>query len=276
LIDGTFLGYSHDRRFHSVDALIDHIKSGISLFGKNASFAHHAKAKIGKRTVCDPAQFEAAQNQPVFRKICGHCRQPDFSCYCATLKPFNPGIKFLILSHPLEYHKRIATGRMAHLNLTGSNLFEGEDYSLHSELNVILHDPEYFPVVLYPGRNSVNLTNMSPEARFDLVPQNRTLAVIVIDGTWATARKMMRLSSNINRLPRICFTPPSPSNFRIRKQPKADCYSTIEAIHHTVELMGPGSRAHDVLLDVFDQMINRQIELAHSGKPDRRTLSGRR
>lgn len=116
------------------------------------------------------------------------------------------------------------------------------------------------------------------------------LAVIVIDGTWATARKMMRLSVNINRLPRVCFTPPTPSNFRIRKQPKVECYSTIEAIHHTIELMGGcgggiapmasdgdawAARAHDILLDVFDQMINRQIELAHCGKPDRRTLKGK-
>lgn len=221
-------------------------------------------------------------SEPVFRKICDHCRQPDFSCYCPTLKPFDPGMKFVILSHPLEYHKRIATGRMSHLNLIDSCLFEGEDYSHHSGLNEVLHDTRYFPVVLYPGRNSSNLTLMSKEARFDLVPEGRTLAVIVIDGTWATARKMMRLSGNINRLPRVCFTPVKPSNFRIRKQPKAECYSTIEAIHHTIDLFGGGSprtgsngRAHDVLLEVFDQMINRQIELAHCGKPDRRTLKGK-
>lgn len=234
---------------------------------------------------------EFLESLPVYRKICGGCRQPDFSCYCAILRPFDPGIKFLILSHPLEYHKRIATGRMSHLSLIGSCLFEGEDYSAHEGLNSVLRDPGYHPVVLYPGRGSVNLTEMGVEERFDLVPEGKTLAVIVIDGTWATARKMMRLSVNINRLPRVCFTPPTPSNFRIRKQPKVECYSTIEAIHHTIELMGGCGgciaapvaadggagvdRAHDILLEVFDQMINRQIELAHCGKPDRRTLKGK-
>lgn len=221
-------------------------------------------------------KLEFLASQPVYRKICGHCRQPDFSCYCAILRPFDPGIKFLILSHPLEYHKRIATGRMSHLNLIGSHLLEGENYSGNEELNAVLNDPRYFPVMLYPGKNSRNMSSMSAEERFDLLPPGKNLAIVVVDGTWATARKMVRLSENINRLPRICFTPPAPSNFRVRKQPHTDCYSTIEAIHHTIELMAPLSRKHDILLEVFDQMINRQIELAHSGKPDRRSLHKRR
>jgi DTW domain-containing protein YfiP len=212
-------------------------------------------------------------SQPTFRKICGHCRQPDFSCYCAWLAPFDPQMEFVILSHPIEYHRRIATGRMSHLSLKNSRLIEGEDYSGNCELNEMLNDKRLYPVMLYPGRNSQNLTYMSEVGRFELLPSDKKLMVIVIDGTWATARKMVRLSENIKHLPRICFSPPTPSNFRVRRQPNQECYSTIEAIHHTIELMGSAcgfhvkGRKHDALLDVFDKMINRQLELAHCGKP---------
>lgn len=77
----------------------------------------------------------------------------------------------------------------------------------------------------------------------------------------------MRLSRDIANLPRICFTPTTPSNFRVRRQPRRDCYSTIEAIHHTIDLFQTPAaltRDHDRLLDLFDRMIDRQIELTHS------------
>jgi DTW domain-containing protein YfiP len=213
---------------------------------------------------------EAYAAQPVFRRICGTCRQPDFSCFCAWLKPFDPGIKFVILSHPIEAFRRIATGRMSHLSLRDSQLIVGQDYTFNPELNALLEDTSLHCVMLYPGRLSRNLSTMCPLQRSELVPKNKRLAVLVIDGTWNTARKMVNVSRNMQPLPRICFTPPGPSNFRVRRQPRAECYSTIEAIHHTVELLGTAAgfdvnaRAHDALLDVFDNMVNRQIELAHT------------
>lgn len=123
----------------------------------------------------------------------------------------------------------------------------------------------YHSVILYPGPTSKNLTTMSDSEKETLFPKNKQLRIFVIDGTWATARKMTRQSENLKKLPRICFTPLNPSNFRVRKQPKVDCYSTIEAIHHTIELLGESQnfnvqeRTHDKLLHVFDYMVERQL-----------------
>ena len=106
--------------------------------------------------------------------------------------------------------------------------------------------------------------------------------VFVIDGTWATARKTMRLSQNLHALPRVCFTPPARSNFQVRKQPKAECYSTIEAVHHTIELLGPAAgfdllaRKHDSLLRVFSVMVNRQIAFLKDAFDNPRSTSYRR
>jgi DTW domain-containing protein YfiP len=87
-----------------------------------------------------------------------------------------------------------------------------------------------------------------------------------MDGTWATARKMVRQSRNLHALPRVCFSLDRPSGFRVRKQPAAGCYSTIEAIHQLIELVGSlcgfavASRRHDNLLDVFDKMVAQQLQ----------------
>jgi DTW domain-containing protein YfiP len=182
----------------------------------------------------------------------------------------------MILTHPIEIkRRRIATGRMAHLSLKNSRLMMGSVYTGDERVNSVLSDSNRHCVLMYPGRNSANLTHMPVEARRALVPEGKRLTIFVVDGTWNTAKKTVNQSPNLNTLPRICFTPTTPSNFRVRLQPRPDCYSTIEAIHHTIELLGPavdfelGERPHDQLLFVFSKMVDRQIELASSGKPSR-------
>jgi DTW domain-containing protein YfiP len=211
-------------------------------------------------------RLERESSRPRYRELCMQCLQPDFSCYCQWISPFDPHIDFVILIHPIEVQRRIATGRMAHLCLRRSVLLMGHDYSENVSVNEIVGDPSRHCVMLYPGRLSKNISPCSLEERHALFPKNKKLTLFVIDGTWATARKMVRLSDNLRDLPRICFTPPGPSNFRVRKQPRPECYSTIEAIHHTIDLLqipAPDTerRAHDSLLYVFDRMVQRQIEL---------------
>lgn len=209
---------------------------------------------------------EFQKNQAQYRTLCTQCFQPSFGCYCQNVRSFDPKIEFVILIHPIEARRRIATGRMSHLCLQNSHLIMGQNYSENTKVNLLLEDPQYQPMILYPGANSFNLTEKSTEDIADLFQPNKKLLLFVIDGTWATARKMMRQSHNLHTLPKICFTPSHPSNFQVRKQPAPGCYSTIEAIHQTIELLGDQfgfetkMRQHDHLLDVFDQMVQRQLE----------------
>lgn len=215
-----------------------------------------------------------------YRIRCSTCLQPEFACYCEWVKPFDSKIEFMILTHPIEIkRRRIATGRMAHLSLHHSRLMMGSLYGQDERVNSVLSDRSRHCVMLYPGRQSANLSFMTPEARALLTPPGQRLTVFVIDGTWSTAKKTVNQSANLNTLPRICFTPPTPSNFRVRQQPRPDCYSTIEAIHHVIELLGPAvgfdlaAREHDQLLCVFSKMVEKQLLLANSGKPSRRRIN---
>ncbi|WP_415062494.1 tRNA-uridine aminocarboxypropyltransferase [Bdellovibrio sp.] len=223
------------------------------------------------------------------RVLCSRCLQSPVTCYCSAVKKVDTNIEFVILIHPIEVRRRIATGRMAYLCLQDSHLISGEDYTHHSEVNALLTDSRYHSVILYPGEDSLNLSNLSEAERSEVSPPNKKLRVFVIDGTWATAKKMIRKSGNLSQLPRICFTPEKVSTFRVRRQPHPHCYSTIEAIHQTIELLGVSSgfdvscRQHDQLLQVFDQMVEKQLQFvresyAKSGKDplsrERRKLVG--
>lgn len=211
-----------------------------------------------------------------YRELCTTCLQPSFGCYCPHVQQFDPAISFVILIHPIEVKRRIATGRMSHLCLKDSYLIMGQDYTENAQVQKLIDDPQFHSVILYPGVKSQNLTEMTPDGRLTLVPAGKKLRIFVVDGTWATAKKMVRQSKNLISLPRICFSPSAPSNFRVRKQPEAHCYSTIEAIHHTIELVGDSQgfatarREHDKLLYVFDKMVERQLDFIRKAeeKPD--------
>jgi DTW domain-containing protein YfiP len=208
-----------------------------------------------------------------FRELCHSCLQPSFGCYCELIQKFDPQIEFVILIHPLEVRKRIATGRMTHLCLKNSYLVHGQDFSKNPGVNRLLADPTKQCVLLYPGANSLNLSEKK-ETLTSFFPLQKKLVIFVVDGTWHTAKKMLRLSENLHGLPRICFTPSRPSQFRVRKQPAPHCFSTIEAVHQMIEMLGPsrgfdlGSRLHDNMLTVFDALVERQLDFIRQSQAD--------
>jgi DTW domain-containing protein YfiP len=136
------------------------------------------------------------------------------------------------------------------------------DFTHDTQVAQLLEDPGYHPVVLAPGPDAMDLTPMPPVARQSVFPKGRRPLVFVIDGTWPTAKKMLRLSTPIRNLPRICFTPTTPSRFHVRRQPHPHCYSTVEAIYHLLELLSPEGvdPAASTLMEAFDWMVGRELE----------------
>jgi DTW domain-containing protein YfiP len=221
-------------------------------------------------------ELRSEKHLPKSRDYCRQCIRPAGHCYCAQIKKFDPKVQFVILIHPIEQRRQIATGRMAHLCLEQSTLIPGYNYTEDAQVNAILKNDSLYPVILFPGPTSINLSHLSSETRDGLFPKNKKLVVFVIDGTWNTARKTMHLSGNLKTLPRVCFSPTTPSEFRVRKQPTAECYSTIEAIHQTIELLGTEqgfdleSRHHDQLLNTFRWMVQAQLSTYASAPKLRR------
>lgn len=207
---------------------------------------------------------------PNHRKQCFHCRQPLVNCYCSLLQRFDSKISFVILIHPIEVKRRIATGRMSHLLLENSYLIEGEDYSENQLVNQLIEDPNYQRYILYPGKEAVNLSQMTDAERFSKFSTHLPLRIFLIDGTWAKAKTMLRKSQNLQKLKQMAFIPDRPSTFRVRKQPKSNFFSTIEAIHQSIELLGQSqgfateNRTHDRLLKTFDSMVERQLQFGGS------------
>lgn len=111
-----------------------------------------------------------------------------------------------------------------------------------------------------PGPGAHDLETLAPEAR----PRR----LVVLDGTWPQARKLLRDNSWVAALPRVCLRPKQPGQYRIRRAPRPEQLSTIEAIVEALRILESDTEGLDALLAAFHTMIDRQICLAENARGD--------
>ena len=162
------------------------------------------------------------------RAFCANCLRPEKACFCGHITPFKTRNHFTILMHPKEAKRwQIGTGRLTHYALKNSKILISENFNDY--LPDILADKSYHHVLLYPGKESVKLNNPLPG---DL--KSKPLNIFVLDGTWACAKKMLKLSTHLHQLTRVSFDTNRLSQFDIKQQPASYCLSTIESIHEVL------------------------------------------
>ncbi|MFA6047120.1 MAG: DTW domain-containing protein, partial [Phycisphaerales bacterium] len=67
--------------------------------------------------------------------------------------------QFVFLMHPKEFkQEKAATGRLTHLCLAHSRIVCGIEFDRNEAVQELIRDPANFPVLLYPGRDAINLT----------------------------------------------------------------------------------------------------------------------
>ena len=183
--------------------------------------------------------------------------------------------RFVFLMHPKEFkQEKAGTGRLTHLCLPHSSLHMGVAFDGNEEVQALLSDRRYHPVLLYPGGTALNLSeliprNRAPNVRFQSLSDelvHRILLVVILDATWSGARKMLRLSPSLQKLDRIMFTPAAPSRFIIKQQPQEGCLSTLEATHELLTVLQAAGLDRYLLpgqlLQVFKRMQDFQIRCA--------------
>ncbi len=196
------------------------------------------------------------------RELCLQCLRAKESCFCKYLKPFDPNVKFLFLMHPKEAKKqRTGTGRIAHVGLIDSEIIVGIDFTKNQRVVELLADPQYYPVLLYPGEDAWT----SSKAGFKEEIGNRKLLVIVIDSTWFCSHKMIKLSTNIMALPKLSFDGAYRSIFTFKREPKPEYISTIESCYYLVKELQtssivPQNVDPECLMTAFKEMIRYQLQ----------------
>ena len=205
------------------------------------------------------------------REKCLRCFRPRASCLCADIVPVETGVTFLFLTHPKEaYHQRTGSGRLACLSLPPAKIITGVDFSSSRALSGYLSNPEFYPVLLYPGEQARTGRALAEDAPA-LANGQKRLLVLVLDATWFFAKKMLRLSPNLHTLPRVTLSGAYRSQFRFKRQPAPECLSTIEACYYLIRELQQASlvpRTCDPapLMTVFTKMVDFQLACEHERK----------
>lgn len=158
---------------------------------------------------------------------------------------------------------------MAHLCLKNSQLLRGYAFGDDPRFRAILEDSTRQPWVLYPGSRATVVTDETRDSLRDSFRQ-KPATVFVVDGTWAQAKKMFRVTPELQRLPWIAFETERRSEYRFRLQPDPLCLATIEAIHELIDALDRHgicqplpTGAHHNLVDVFRSMNETQLRCAN-------------
>jgi DTW domain-containing protein YfiP len=197
-----------------------------------------------------PALPDTPPPPPASRDMCRRCGRA--LCLCAHL-PADGGAavatKFIVVQSRRERFNALSTGRLVELGLRGCKLVWDIDNDEQ------LPPPEMPPGtgVLFPGAGA---TMLGPGA-------GAPPALVVVDGTWSQAVRMLRKNAWLGELPRYAFAPgpQQESNYRIRKQPKAHCLSTVECVARVLQAVEPGAgdAAAARLLGAFDALVEAQL-----------------
>jgi DTW domain-containing protein YfiP len=156
----------------------------------------------------------------------------------------------LILQHPSEVRHALNTARLAALGLNNAELRVAEVFE---DLPILLAQPGYRACLLFPGEQAQPLPQFA--AQLDGLP---TL-LVVPDGSWRKARKLMHCNPLLAALPRVTLAAGLQSRYRLRKAPMPGALSTIEAIVSALDILeAPAQFA--ALLKPFEALIEGQIK----------------
>lgn len=195
--------------------------------------------------------------------MCSGCGRPASVCLCQRVVRVPTRTRVVVLQHPRESRVPIGTARLAELCLPGLVRHVGVDFAAIPEVRALLEDPGASPILLFPGL---------PARDLELDPPPASSTLVVIDGTWWQAQKVLKKNPILARLPRYSFQPRAPSRYRIRREPAPHCVSTIEAIVQALRLLEPDTPGLEAILGPFEAMVDFQVGFARKS-PARRHLT---
>jgi DTW domain-containing protein len=199
------------------------------------------------------------------RSVCYRCLKPQVTCVCPLLTRVENRTGIFIVQHPRERLHAIGTARLAALGLRSSRLEVMWDAGMRDS-----NRPAWLPgstALLYPARGARELESLDVRER----PEH----LVVIDGTWHTARTLYRDKSWLRDLPCYKLSPQSASRYRIRREPNHEALSTVEAIVEALRVLEPDTPNVASLISAFDSMIDRQLHFVRRGNSDPRTKKKR-
>lgn len=183
------------------------------------------------------------------RRQCPGCNRPMRHCLCSLIPDIAASTQVLVIQHPSEQRHALNTARLLVAGVRGAKLLIAEQ--LTEQCSEMLMDPAFNTELLFPGEGAQEVSIA--------VSDHRPRRLVLLDGTWRKARKILHLNPVLQNLPRVALPAGLISHYRLRKAPGPGALSTLEAGMHALQLIEP-SADFSALLVPFDALIDGQIQ----------------
>lgn len=184
---------------------------------------------------------------------CPQCLLLHKNCLCHEVEVIQPLFEVLVIRHHSEIHKPSGTVRLIDMALGERCTVEDwdsrmPDFQLQTALptrSLLLFPPDGEDPAQY--EEAWQLEHQPPEL------------LVVLDGTWRQARRMLRRIKGLRELPRLSLPPPLRPGIRLRTPPHPWAMPTIEALARAIEhLEGPkGTPKAEALDRLFATLMQR-------------------
>ncbi|HAG41793.1 MULTISPECIES: tRNA-uridine aminocarboxypropyltransferase [unclassified Pseudoalteromonas] len=184
------------------------------------------------------------------RQVCERCLFTPSTCICGAIKRLTNKVSVVILQHPSEEKIAKNTAKLLNLSLTDCKIIKGENNTDFAMLNSL---PLESTVLLYPNEHATYLDDANPKPALSNITH-----LIVIDGTWKKAYKILQLTPLLTKFKTVSFKQLPQNRYAIRKAPRADSLSTLEAVAHSLLLIEQLNPAP--LYNLLDELIQKQTQ----------------
>jgi DTW domain-containing protein YfiP len=192
------------------------------------------------------------------RETCLRCLRPATFCVCADLRPVPSATRVVLLQHPREARLAICSAWLTRLSLENAELHRGVRFEDHPRVREVVATPG--AALLYPGEGSVPADRVSPPPPF----------LVVIDGTWLQADRMLRDNPALAALPRVGLVHDRESGYTgLRREPAAGHLSTIEAVALALGALERDPARFAPMGEAFRRAVRLQLEATRTRRNPR-------
>lgn len=177
------------------------------------------------------------------RALCEKCQFIISDCICPQIQSINNQTQVIVLQHRSEQNNAKNTVRLAKLIYQKITVLIGEHNDDFSELANL---PIETTALLYPGESAKVLDDQC--SKTDLTH------LIVLDGTWKKANKLLFTVERLKQFRQVSFKQLPTNQYHLRKANRSDSLSSLEAIAYALECvenlaMTPAYLALDAMME---------------------------
>jgi tRNA-uridine aminocarboxypropyltransferase len=185
------------------------------------------------------------------QESCPVCYMNRLFCICDAMPTLALKTRLCLVIHINELKKSSNTGRLALRALTNSEMRVRGEPGATLDFSDLLSGG-YRTFLFYPSKDAVELNEEL------LRRDSRPVQLIVPDGSWRQAAKMLYRHPELKNVPRVKLGAANAPKYYLRAQHRPEGMATLQAIAHALGVI-EGAGVEAALLKLYDAKIERTL-----------------